>query len=314
MSLNRTLRGVSLCVLVVLCGLSASTVISAAARGASAKASAEGIELYVECSANPGVEPRACYVNEPIYAVLKSSTDVDYVVCHTEPPPNGERCTEPLHASAGTPSATGAATHEYGSHSLTWKYAAGGAEIGSVQYSVEKPPGILHAGGASDQFTGRIRQRIPGAFFPRIQQHRRACPRVYVRSSGRIAVCFAEYKKAGQWHLLRGVENIPPALNEIVLKVISDKAWRRKARRCSLPPGVPGKLISNNGCGRAMPYSDAQLVTAQLLPNIRAGEPLEYIKWKPVLGPSPLAIFSGHRVGSSLRFNNEVGDWFAYAP
>lgn len=63
-----------------------------------------------------------------------------------------------------------------------------------------------------------------------------------------------------------------------------------------------------------MPYSDSQLVTAQLLPNIRAGRPLEYIKWRPILGPTSLAIFSGHRVGNALRFNNEVGDWFAYTP
>jgi hypothetical protein len=63
-----------------------------------------------------------------------------------------------------------------------------------------------------------------------------------------------------------------------------------------------------------MPYSDAQLVTGQLLPNIRSGKPLAYIQWRPVLGPFSLAIFSGHRVGDSLRFNNEVGDWFAYTP
>jgi hypothetical protein len=310
-SCSGAIRIVSLGALLVVSALIAT---SAAARAASANASAEGIELYVECSANPGVEPRVCYVNEPISAVLESSIDVDYVVCHTEPPPNGERCTEPLHASAGTPSATGAATHEYGSHSLTWKYAATGAEIGSVQYSVEKPPGILHAGGASDQFSARIHRQITDAFFPENQRHSKACRKVYVRPSGRIAVCFIEYVKDGRWHLLRGVENIPPALNEIVLKTVSHRSWRRKPVRCALPPGVPGTLISNNGCGHAMPYSDSQLVTAQLLPNIRAGKALEYIKWRPLLGPYSLALFSGHRVGRSLRFNNEVGDWFAYTP
>ncbi len=314
MSPRRALRNVPLLAIVVLCVAGVLAATPAVARTASAEASAEGIELYVECSANPGVEPRVCYVNEPISAVLKSSTDVDYVVCHTEPPPNGERCTEPLHASAGTPSATGAATHEYGTHTLTWKYAATGAEIGSVQYSVEKPPGILHAGGASDQFSARIHRQITDAFFPLNQRHFNACRKVYVRPSGRIAVCFIEYVKAGRWHLLHGVENIPPALNEIVLKVVSDRSWQRKTVRCQLPPGVPGKLVSNNGCGNAMPYSDAQLVSGQLLPNIRSGEPLEYIKWKPLLGPFSLALFSGHRVGNSLHFNNAVGDWFAYTP
>ncbi len=311
----RAVHNVLLLALVGLCVVGASMAALAAARPARADASTEGVELQVECSANPGVEPRVCYLLEPIRVVLTSSFDVDYIVCNAELPPNPERCTEPQHASAGiASSAPVAGSGTIGVHTLTWKYAATGAEIGSVQYSVEKPPGILHAGGASDQFTDRIRERIAGAFFPRIQRYRRACPRVYVRPSGRIAVCFLEYVKDGRWHLLRGVENIPPALNEIVLKVVSDRSWQRKTVRCQLPPGVPGKLVSNNGCGNAMPYSDAQLVSGQLLPNIRSGEPLEYIKWKPLLGPSPLAIFSGHRVDEALRFNNEVGDWFAYAP
>jgi hypothetical protein len=225
---------------------------------------------------------------------LKSSTDVDYVVCPTEPLQNSEHCSEPQHAKAGTPSFV-AATHEIGTHRLTWKDSVTGAEIGSVQYSVEGPPGILHAGGASDQFSSRIHRQITEAFFPKNQRHSKACRKVYVRPSGRIAVCFIEYVKDGQWHLLRGVENIPPALNEIVLKTVSDRTWRRETVHCPLPPGAPGKLISNNGCGRAMPYSDSQLVTGQLLPNTRAGKPLEYINWRPILGPYSLAIFTGHR-------------------
>lgn len=304
--------GAFVCVLLVVCA-SAVVATSALARPAGANASAEGIELQVECSANPGVEPRICYLFEPIRVVLKSSFDVDYVVCYAEPPPNPEHCTEPQHASAGVPSsAPVAGSGTIGTHTLIWRYAAGGAEIGSVQYSVEKPPGILHAGGASDQFSGRIRQRIPGAFFPR--QHGDSCRKVYVRPSGRIAVCFIEYVKAGRWHLLRGVENIPPALNEIVLKVVSDRSWQRETKRCSLPPDVPGELISNNGCGRAWPYSDAHLVATQILPDIRAGKPLEDIRWRPILGASGLGYLNGHRVGNALRFNNKVGDWFAYTP
>jgi hypothetical protein len=312
MSRNCTLCHVPLFIL-VLCAVSAPATTSAAARASNAQASTESIELYVECLANAGIEPRICYSNEPIYAVLKSSTDVDYLVCHMEPPPNPERCTEPQHAKAGTPSPVPAAP-EVGVHSLIWKYSATGVEIGSVQYSVEEPPGILYAGGASDQFSYRIHRRITEAFFPKNQRHSKACRKVYVRPSGRIAVCFIEYVKDGEWHLLREVENIPPALNEIVLKTVSDRAWRRETVRCPLPSGVSGKLISNNGCGRAMPYSDSQLVAGQLLPNIRAGKPLEYISWRPILGPSSLAIFSGHRVGNSLRFNNQVEDWFAYTP
>lgn len=230
----------SLLALIVLCAVSAPIETSATTRPARASVSAEGIELYVECSANPGIEPRVCYVNNSIYAVLKSPTDVDYVVCPTELLQSFEHCSEPQHAKAGTPSFV-AATQEIGTHRLTWKDSVTGAEIGSVQYSVEEPPGILHAGGASDQFTARIHRQITDAFFPKNQRHSKACRKVYVRPSGRIAVCFIEYVKAGQWHLLRGVENIPPALNEIVLKTVSDRTWRRKARPCPLPPGVPGK-------------------------------------------------------------------------
>lgn len=313
MSRSRALRHVALFVLVVLWAVSAPAATSAAARTAGAQSSAEGIELYVECSANAGIEPRICYWPEPIYAVLKSSTDVDYVVCGVEPPPSPKHCSEPQHASAGEPSLV-SATFEIGTHSLIWKYSATGAEIGSVQYSVEKPPGILHARGASYQFSDRIHRQITDAFFPKSQKRFNACRKVYVRPSGRIAVCFIEYVKDGEWHLLRGVANIPPALNEVVVKTVSDRAWRREPVRCPLPPGVPGELISNNGCGRAMPYSDSQLVTGQLLPNLRAGKPLEYIRWRPIFGPTSLAIFSGHRVGNSLRFNNQVGDWFAYTP
>jgi hypothetical protein len=305
-------RGALFLALLALCAVSAPVAVATTRPTANASASVDGIELSVECRSHPGIL-RDCSLYEPIYAVLKSSADIDYVVCHPEPVPYPEHCTEPQNASAGTASSV-PADPALGTHLLTWRYAATGVEIGSLQYSVEKPPGILHAGGASDQFTDGIREQRAGAFFPQIQRYRRSCPRVYVRPSGRIAVCFAEYKTAGRWHLARGVENIPPALNDIVLKVISDKAWQRRTKRCALPPGVPGTLISNNGCGHAMPYSDSQLVTGQLLPDIRAGKPFEEIRWKPILGPSPLAIFSGHRIGSTLRFNNEVGDWFAYTP
>jgi hypothetical protein len=304
---------VLLLVLVLFAPLSLPDAVFAVARSTGASPTADAIELSVECRANPTAEPRVCYLSEPIYAVLKSSTEVDYVVCQPEPPPQPERCTEPLHANAGVPSAVPAGA-QLGVHSLSWKYAATGAEIGSVQYSVEKPPGILFAQGASDQFTARIHRQFAGAFFPKRQRRQEACRKVYVRSSGRIAVCFIEYVKAGRWHLLRGVENIPPALNEIVLKIVSDQSWQRKTRRCLLPPRVPGVLTSNNGCGRAMPYSDSQLITTQLLANIRAGRPLERIRWKPLLGPASLATFRGHRAGNALRFDNEVGDWFAYVP
>jgi hypothetical protein len=57
-------------VLIVVGAASAPATTPAAVHAASAQASIEGVELYVECSANAGIEPRICYVNESIYAVF----------------------------------------------------------------------------------------------------------------------------------------------------------------------------------------------------------------------------------------------------
>jgi hypothetical protein len=282
-----------------------------------ANAATPGVEVFVACHGDIGKPSVICYpdsseYDEPTFAVLRSSSDLEYDVCQTARSPNPPRCATNQRATAGAPSQV-LLSFESGQHTVSWRLSASGAEIGSYEYSAEER-GILFAAGASDQFTARLHRQLFGAFFPEAQRHSKSCPRVYARATGRIAVCFIEYVHSGEWHLLRGVENIPLDLNEIVVKTVSDQSWRRRAVRCPLPPRVPGKLVSNNGCGRAMPYSDAQLVTSQLLPNIHAGEPLDYLRWKPLFGPFTLSIFSGRHLGRWLRFNNEVGDWFAYMP
>jgi hypothetical protein len=295
----------------------AGATMSTAPNLVTAAAGGPEVDVFVSCHGDTSRPSTICYsdlpeYDEPTFAVLRSTVDLEYDVCQSAHPPSPPRCAVHQHAIAEVPSQV-PLPFEVGERTVNWRLSTTGAEIGTYQYSVQER-GILYPPGASDQFTSRLHRQLSGAFFPVNQRHSKACPRVYARPSGRIAVCFIEYLLHGRWHLLRGVENIPPDLNEIVTKTVSDQSWRRRAVRCPLPPRVPGKLVSNNGCGRAMPYSDAQLVTSQLLPNIHAGEPLDYLRWKPLFGPFTLSIFSGRHLGRWLRFNNEVGDWFAYMP
>jgi hypothetical protein len=89
------------------------------------------------------------------------------------------------------------------------------------------------------------------------------------------ASCFAEYKRAGNWHIAEG--GVEEREGMLVATIAHTSTWRRQSRVCrehgwQLPGTnlfVPGAshdtLVSNNDCGRGAPQSDVYFVQQEMI-------------------------------------------------
>jgi hypothetical protein len=85
--------------------------------------------------------------------------------------------------------------------------------------------------------------------------------------------------------------------------------------------GVPGRLFSNDDCGRGQPEqpyarTDAEMVDFDILPRIRSHEALRWaVRDFTYSGVAPaLARYRVSRNRRLYTFTNAVGDSFRYRP
>ena len=290
-------------------------------RTPSAQASTEAIETFCLLPRRHREPPSAiCYPNspedhEPTFAVLRSFGDLEYEVCQTARPRNPPRgC-----ASAYTPQPE----HQRGPALLRIGRSHGHlAALGHRRTDSYPRPRPRQRGSSTPpaprtNSTVRLhRQLVSGAFFPVSQRHSKACRKVYARPSGRIAVCFIEYVLGGEWHLLRGVESIPPGPER---NRHQDRLRSGLATRDEALPAATWRPRQADFQIRAVvarcPTATLSSSPGSCCPNIRAGQTARIHQLEA--DPAPTALRSSRaatRVGNSLRFNNEVGDWLASTP
>jgi hypothetical protein len=95
--------------------------------------------------------------------------------------------------------------------------------------------------------------------------------------------------------------------------------WTRRWTSCSLrygPEKAPGKLSSNNDCGRGWPQSDVYFVAVQMWPDIRDHLAVKAIGWSFTDSAGYELIGDLHvtRNGQTWTATNALGDSFRYTP
>jgi hypothetical protein len=79
---------------------------------------------------------------------------------------------------------------------------------------------------------------------------------------------------------------------------------------------VPGRLTSNNGCGRGTIEDDAYLIAVEFGPQFFGRHRAPTLGWQftQSAGFNSIGAFRGHKSGSTFVFRNAVGDSFKYTP
>jgi hypothetical protein len=168
---------------------------------------------------------------------------------------------------------------------------------------------------ANSTFAAEIRAAHPDATFPSTEGSR--CPEVYSREGLQYSVCFGEYRTGSTWHL-DGGEAIERETS-IGLTLYTHAAWRREWVTCSLGGfgvSVPGRLISNNNCGRHQPETDPYFVAVEVYPSIRMHMRVTSAGWQftESAGFTSSGVYHVRRAAQSYVFTNALGDSFRYTP
>jgi hypothetical protein len=290
-------------------GVLAITIFAAAGLCSAASASAS-VETYVGCASQASTQPaHVCHRGSRPGAFFRSSTDTEYDVCVTFPSKK-KLCAEHQAAEAGTLYVNEITSGELGAYSVVWTASEGGEELGSWEFRMTGGATALTPATASAAFRALILEESPDAVFPR--KEGKVCPGVY--GGGKVSFCYAEYRTGRTWHLDGASAQLENGA--VRVKPGTHAQWRRRWRRCRLRHGTPGRLVSNNGCGRGTINDDAYLVEVELIGNIRIGKPLQPIGWQFTYseGFGAIGIFHGRRSGRTLIFTNAVGDSFKYTP
>lgn len=296
-------------VLTVVLALAATTMLALAG-----EASAASFKTYVGCSATEGAEPsHVCYQGEHPGAFFESeSGDVSYVVCVSFPDGNEHCAREEEEAIKGVLYVNKISTAGVtGVYNVSW--SVGSQVVGSWSFSLEANTITLTSAGADATLKANILAESPNATFP--PREGSFCPEIYESDEGNYSVCFAEYETGNTWNLVGGQATIKN--DKVTLSYGTHTHWQRKWVNCSLRgTHAPGKLISNNGCGRHQPESDVYFTAVEVWPDIRLHYPVRAIGWQFVdsKGFASLGSYHTSKRGRTYTFTNAVGDSFRYRP
>ena len=271
---------------------------------------AVGDSAYVACTDTPDAAPATvCQVGKPHGLFFEArGTQVQYKACINSP--NGRQsCTKEFPASPGYLSRVNTSGSTLlGVYGVVW--FVGGQPVASWSYQLVPEEPALTSATATTGFRAKLVADFPEAAFP--EREGRLCPRIYSNAEGTHATCFAEFKVGVVWTLV-GVD----ATNSegVLLSPLSSALWTRRWVRCTLLQGE-GKLFSDNDCGYQQPEGDADLVSSEVIPNIRSHHSTHSVGWhfSESEGFHSIGIYHGEKQGRSYVFTNSVGDSFKYTP
>lgn len=239
------------------------------------------------------------------------AADALYEVCVAFPT-GEELCAGEQEAQAGALYVNTISTADIpGIYNVTW--SVGGQQVGSWPFRLAPHAIKLTSAAAGAAFKAEITKESPNAVFPR--REGKFCPEIYSGSDGDYSICYAEYKIGKIWHLLGA--SATAKNGEIAFSFGTHANWRRKWVRCSLRGAhAPGRLVSNNGCGRHQPESDAYFIGDEVYPLVRLHRAVRAIGWQftESAGFTSLGIYHVSKRGGTYTFTNAVGDSFRYKP
>lgn len=176
--------------------------------------------------------------------------------------------------------------------------------------------------GKSAVFKAKLAEEFPNAQIP--SKEGNVCSSSEHSPEGPISYCFVEFTTGERtWNLAEGSVTIDlVAGTGLSVRLYSHTAWQRRWKRCKLGTRAPGKLFSNDDCGRGQPlqpnnvYTDRDIIEFQAWPKIRSHKRLRsvsrhfiYTDQFPVL-----AVFHVSKRHNVYTFTNALGDSFRYRP
>ena len=107
----------------------------------------------------------------------------------------------------------------------------------------------------------------------------------------------------------------------VAINFYSHTMWQRRWTKCRLRRGVPGKLLSNDDCGRGQPeqslvQTDSEMIEFDALPRIRSHKQLRAVSRDFIFSGvvSALANYRASKRNGVYTFTNAVGDSLRYRP
>ncbi len=193
---------------------------------------------------------------------------------------------------------------------VLWPATAGAAQ-----------PGPFALTGSSASVKEKLAQEYPGASFPAAE--RDVCSSGEHSIEGPAYYCFVEFSLGETWHMAEVAVHFNRLTEpDSAITVYGHSSWQRAWHPCSLRKGMPGKLTTNDDCGRGAPeqelgaQTDADIIELEVLPRLRAHKAIRSVS-RPFIYSfvAPyLSRFRATKKNGLFTFTNAVGDSFRFRP